>query len=84
MVLEVGIGACLDTKLLKVGDLRDQGIKHDAYIIFLLFVSNILTNFSFWFYVIFDSQVKLIKEEFGYDDAFNYKTETDLDAALNK
>ena len=37
VVLEVGIGACLDTKLLKVGDLRDQGIKHDAYIIFLLF-----------------------------------------------
>uniref|UniRef100_A0A7N2MCA8 Uncharacterized protein n=1 Tax=Quercus lobata TaxID=97700 RepID=A0A7N2MCA8_QUELO len=29
-------------------------------------------------------KVKLIKEEFGYDDAFNYKTETDLDAALSK
>ncbi|KAK7848174.1 2-alkenal reductase (nadp(+)-dependent) [Quercus suber] len=31
-----------------------------------------------------DEKVKLIKEEFGYDDAFNYKTETDLDAALSK
>ncbi|GLT73357.1 hypothetical protein SLA2020_452230 [Shorea laevis] len=31
-----------------------------------------------------DEKVKLIKEEFGYDDAFNYKKETDLDAALSK
>ncbi|KAK9285891.1 hypothetical protein L1049_025092 [Liquidambar formosana] len=28
--------------------------------------------------------VKLLKEEFGYDDAFNYNTETDFDAALKK
>ncbi|RXH89979.1 hypothetical protein DVH24_032336 [Malus domestica] len=28
--------------------------------------------------------VRLIKEEFGYDDAFNYHTETDFDAALSK
>ncbi|KAF8410730.1 hypothetical protein HHK36_003267 [Tetracentron sinense] len=28
--------------------------------------------------------VKLLKEEFGYDDAFNYNTETDFDAALSK
>ncbi|XP_059452637.1 NADPH-dependent oxidoreductase 2-alkenal reductase-like [Corylus avellana] len=31
-----------------------------------------------------DEKVKLIKEEFGYDDAFNYNKETDLDAALSK
>lgn len=29
-------------------------------------------------------QVKLIKEEFGYDDGFNYHEETDYDAALSK
>ncbi|KAL7218944.1 hypothetical protein ACSBR2_012083 [Camellia fascicularis] len=28
--------------------------------------------------------VKLLKEEFGYDDAFNYNKETDFDAALSK
>ncbi|KAG6657790.1 2-alkenal reductase (NADP(+)-dependent)-like [Carya illinoinensis] len=31
-----------------------------------------------------DEKVKLIKDDFGYDDAFNYKKETDLDAALSK
>ncbi|CAK8535515.1 unnamed protein product [Lathyrus sativus] len=31
-----------------------------------------------------DDKVKLIKEEFGYDDAFNYNIETDYDAALSK
>ncbi|KAK2985133.1 hypothetical protein RJ640_000900 [Escallonia rubra] len=31
-----------------------------------------------------DEKVKLLKEEFGYDDAFNYHKEADLDAALNK
>ncbi|KAI4334118.1 hypothetical protein L6164_018849 [Bauhinia variegata] len=31
-----------------------------------------------------DEKVKLIKEEFGYDDAFNYKKQTDFDAALSK
>ncbi|KAF8410731.1 hypothetical protein HHK36_003268 [Tetracentron sinense] len=31
-----------------------------------------------------DEKVKLLKEEFGYDDAFNYNTETDFDAALSK
>ncbi|GAU17114.1 hypothetical protein TSUD_106130 [Trifolium subterraneum] len=31
-----------------------------------------------------DDKVKLIKEEFGYDDGFNYNTETDFDAALSK
>ncbi|XP_062009453.1 NADPH-dependent oxidoreductase 2-alkenal reductase-like [Rosa rugosa] len=31
-----------------------------------------------------DEKVRLIKEEFGYDDAFNYHTETDYDAALSK
>ncbi|XP_027343603.1 2-alkenal reductase (NADP(+)-dependent)-like [Abrus precatorius] len=31
-----------------------------------------------------DEKVKLIKEEFGYDDGFNYKKETDFDAALSK
>ncbi|KAL5573339.1 hypothetical protein UlMin_022936 [Ulmus minor] len=31
-----------------------------------------------------DDKVKLIKEEFGYDDAFNYNKETDFDAALTK
>ncbi|KAK7272287.1 hypothetical protein RJT34_28787 [Clitoria ternatea] len=31
-----------------------------------------------------DQKVKLIKEEFGYDDGFNYKKETDFDAALSK
>ncbi|XP_047180140.1 (+)-pulegone reductase-like [Vigna umbellata] len=30
------------------------------------------------------SQVKLIKEEFGYDDGFNYNKESDYDAALSK
>ena len=30
------------------------------------------------------SQVRLIKEEFGYDDGFNYKKEEDLDAVLSK
>ncbi|PKI68591.1 hypothetical protein CRG98_010995 [Punica granatum] len=30
------------------------------------------------------SEVKLIKEEFGYDDGFNYNKETDFDAALSK
>ncbi|KAH9318786.1 hypothetical protein KI387_020555, partial [Taxus chinensis] len=28
--------------------------------------------------------VKMLKEEFGFDDAFNYKSETDWDAALSK
>ncbi|KAI3412233.1 LRRNT_2 domain-containing protein [Psidium guajava] len=27
---------------------------------------------------------RLKEEEFGYDEAFNYKKETDLDAALSK
>uniref|UniRef100_A0A7N0TGB5 Enoyl reductase (ER) domain-containing protein n=1 Tax=Kalanchoe fedtschenkoi TaxID=63787 RepID=A0A7N0TGB5_KALFE len=31
-----------------------------------------------------DDKVKLLKEEFGYDDAFNYKKESDLDAALTR
>jgi len=30
------------------------------------------------------SQLRLIKEEFGYDDGFNYNKETDLDAVLSK
>ncbi|KAK6919358.1 Alcohol dehydrogenase-like, C-terminal [Dillenia turbinata] len=29
-------------------------------------------------------RVKLLKEEFGYDDAFNYNKETDFDAALTR
>ncbi|GKV38271.1 hypothetical protein SLEP1_g46197 [Rubroshorea leprosula] len=31
-----------------------------------------------------DEKVKFLKEELGYDEAFNYKTETDFDAALAK
>ncbi|TKY48740.1 2-alkenal reductase (NADP(+)-dependent) [Spatholobus suberectus] len=31
-----------------------------------------------------DEKVKLIKEEFGYDDGFNYNKESDFDAALSK
>ncbi|KAI5340317.1 hypothetical protein L3X38_019591 [Prunus dulcis] len=31
-----------------------------------------------------DEKVRLIKEEFGYDDAFNYHKEKDFDAALSK
>ncbi|XP_059661080.1 2-alkenal reductase (NADP(+)-dependent)-like [Cornus florida] len=31
-----------------------------------------------------DNKVKLSKEKFGYDDAFNYNKETDFDAALSK
>ncbi|XXG69120.1 hypothetical protein AAC387_Pa06g2062 [Persea americana] len=31
-----------------------------------------------------DEKLNLLKEEFGYDDAFNYKRETDFDAALSK
>ncbi|OVA11496.1 Alcohol dehydrogenase superfamily [Macleaya cordata] len=31
-----------------------------------------------------DEKVKILKEEFGYDDAFNYNKETDFDAALTK
>uniref|UniRef100_A0A7C9AYR2 2-alkenal reductase (NAD(P)(+)) n=1 Tax=Opuntia streptacantha TaxID=393608 RepID=A0A7C9AYR2_OPUST len=31
-----------------------------------------------------DDKVKLLKEEFGFDDAFNYKKEPDLDAALGR
>ncbi|KAH9318784.1 hypothetical protein KI387_020553, partial [Taxus chinensis] len=31
-----------------------------------------------------DQKVKMLKEEFGFDDAFNYKSETDWDAALSK
>ncbi|KAH9318793.1 hypothetical protein KI387_020562, partial [Taxus chinensis] len=31
-----------------------------------------------------DEKVKILKEEFGFDDAFNYKSETDWDAALTK
>ncbi|KAF2284943.1 hypothetical protein GH714_032819 [Hevea brasiliensis] len=31
-----------------------------------------------------DDKIKLLKEEFGYDDAFNYNKETDFDAALSK
>ena len=31
-----------------------------------------------------DEKVKLLKEEFGYDEAFNYNKETDFDAALRK
>lgn len=44
-------------------------------------MSDVLT---FDFFVVPLSQVKLIKDDFGYDDAFNYKKETDLDAALSK
>ena len=29
-------------------------------------------------------QVDLLKRKFGFDDAFNYKEETDLDAALKR
>lgn len=31
-----------------------------------------------------DQKVKLLKEELGFDDAFNYKSETDWDAALTR
>ncbi|KAL3363632.1 hypothetical protein AABB24_012738 [Solanum stoloniferum] len=31
-----------------------------------------------------DHKVKLLKEEYGYDEAFNYRIETDYDAALTK
>ncbi|KAL6287356.1 hypothetical protein ACE6H2_011746 [Prunus campanulata] len=31
-----------------------------------------------------DEKVRLMKEEFGYDDAFNYHKEIDFDAALSK
>ncbi|GMJ05727.1 alkenal reductase, 2-alkenal reductase [Hibiscus trionum] len=31
-----------------------------------------------------DAKVQLLKEEFGYDDAFNYNKEADFDAALSK
>jgi len=31
-----------------------------------------------------DQKVKLLKEEFGFDDAFNYKSETDWDATLTR
>ncbi|XP_057730490.1 2-alkenal reductase (NADP(+)-dependent)-like [Arachis stenosperma] len=31
-----------------------------------------------------DEKVKLMKEEFGYDDGFNYNKEADFDAALSK
>ncbi|RHN75556.1 putative oxidoreductase [Medicago truncatula] len=31
-----------------------------------------------------DDKVNLIKEEFGYDDGFNYNAESDFDAALSK
>ncbi|XP_045804726.1 2-alkenal reductase (NADP(+)-dependent)-like [Trifolium pratense] len=31
-----------------------------------------------------DDKVNLIKEQFGYDDGFNYNTESDFDAALSK
>ncbi|OIW15712.1 hypothetical protein TanjilG_04247 [Lupinus angustifolius] len=31
-----------------------------------------------------DQKVRVIKEEFGYDDGFNYNKETDFDAALSK
>ncbi|KAJ8446143.1 hypothetical protein Cgig2_000940 [Carnegiea gigantea] len=33
---------------------------------------------------IFGTKVKLLKEEFGFDDSFSYKKEPDLDAALGK
>ena len=29
-------------------------------------------------------QVDFLKRKFGFDDAFNYKEETDLDAALKR
>ena len=29
-------------------------------------------------------QVDLLKNKFGFDEAFNYKEETDLDAALKR
>lgn len=31
-----------------------------------------------------DEKVRLVKEEFGYDEAFNYNKDTDWDAALSK
>ena len=31
-----------------------------------------------------DDKLKLMKEEFGYDDGFNYHKETDYDAALSR
>ena len=40
----------------------------------------------FWFYSVCYSaqQVDLLKNKFGFDDAFNYKEESDLDAALTR
>ncbi|KAH9318773.1 hypothetical protein KI387_020542, partial [Taxus chinensis] len=32
--------------------------------------------------IVSDYQVKMVKEEFGFDDAFNYNSETDWDATL--
>ena len=32
----------------------------------------------------FVTQVDLLKNKFGFDDAFNYKEESDLDAALKR
>lgn len=34
--------------------------------------------------VILNEQVDLLKNKFGFDDAFNYKEEQDLDAALKR
>jgi len=42
-----------------------------------------ITVFGLYIYIRY-KQVKLLKEEFGFDDAFNYKKEPDLDAALGR
>lgn len=42
------------------------------------------TFYKYIFSLLIVSKVNLLKEEFGFDDAFNYKRETDFDAALSK
>jgi len=48
-------------------------------------------SFFFFFFLVFTThiysvkiQVDLLKNKFGFDDAFNYKEEPDLDAALKR
>jgi hypothetical protein len=51
----------------------------------------LLFSVFFFFFLVFTThiysvkiQVDLLKNKFGFDDAFNYKEEPDLDAALKR
>ena len=52
--------------------------------IFLIFLLFIIIIIIFWSCCFLQCQVDLLKNKFGFDEAFNYKEEPDLDAALKR